>query len=210
MPVTLRRAWFGHELGEFRPCLHTYDEYPLDEQPELDLHGTFAWLGQPGARDDAGVAHLQTLDRLLAADRLALPDDFVTFYSDAERSYALDDASATGCWTDLSKSPIVSPIEPEARMVRFLRDQQDCVIWYLYLRPADSLVVHSAVDYGSLSEDDWSGYEPDEMEIVQCAASFEEFAYRFWLEGTIWIRLNGRDDQPLDQTMLAYLNHYRR
>jgi hypothetical protein len=52
----------------------------------------------------------------------------------------------TGCWTDISQ-PLPSPVEPGAFLVRFLRDQQDCVIWYLYLRPSgETFVVHSHLD----------------------------------------------------------------
>jgi hypothetical protein len=142
-----------------------------------------------------------------ARDGLALPAEFITFYSHGRLRYALDEESVTGCWTDLSQSPIVSPSDADSRMVRFLRDQQDCAIWYLYLhRFRDPFVVFSHVDF---AEDDLAGYEPGETEIVWCSPTFEEFAFRFWLESRIWRRLNGTVDEPLDEVMVRYLDHFR-
>ncbi|MEU6896326.1 hypothetical protein ABZ934_32235 [Streptomyces sp. NPDC046557] len=45
-------------------------------------------------------------------------------------------------------SVIPSAVEPGAFLVRFFRDQQDCVLWYFYLRPGSSaFVVHSHLEY---------------------------------------------------------------
>ncbi|HEX6797136.1 MAG TPA: hypothetical protein VF116_05405 [Ktedonobacterales bacterium] len=45
--------------------------------------------------------------------------------------------------------------------------------------------------------------------IVVCAHSFPAYLYRFWLENTIWFKLNGDDQTPLTAGERRYLEHYR-
>jgi len=128
--------------------------------------------------------------------------------------------SGTCCWTSLS-TPLPSPIEPDARMVRFFRDQQDCVLWYLYLRPTgDSFIVHSYRDLEWEAEVRSSGdtdeieslpdFENDpDYEIFWCAPTVEIFAYRFWTESVLLLALNGEQPiEDLDEAQLANLDHY--
>jgi len=42
-----------------------------------------------------------------------------------------------------------------------------------------------------------------------CSPTFEQFAYRYWLENHIWRHLNDEPDEPLDDAMITYLGHYR-
>ncbi|MFF8908746.1 hypothetical protein [Streptomyces olivaceoviridis] len=131
----------------------------------------------------------------LAAKGLTLPRDFVTFQADSKLHCSLEEVSVTCCWTDISE-PLPSPAEPGAFLVRFLRDQQDCVIWYLYLRPSGEVfVVHSSLDYeyeyearrdGEETETDLDDPEEQRAAILWCAPSFEEFAHRFWIENRLW------------------------
>ncbi|MFG3200230.1 hypothetical protein ACGFYT_29385 [Streptomyces sp. NPDC048208] len=52
---------------------------------------------------------------------------------------------------------------------------------------------------------------PDEqMEALQyCAATFEEWAYRFWIENRISEAVESEDKPSLDEDRHAYQNHYR-
>lgn len=43
-----------------------------------------------------------------------------------------------------------------------------------------------------------------------CAPSFEAFVYRWWLEATICMKLNGFDNEPLTEEERRYLAHYQR
>ncbi len=45
--------------------------------------------------------------------------------------------------------------------------------------------------------------------IFACAPTFEEFVYRWWLEGTIYMKVNGFDDVPLTKEESHYLSHYQ-
>ncbi|MFE5561484.1 hypothetical protein [Streptomyces sp. NPDC056544] len=123
----------------------------------------------------------------------------------------------TWCWTDISP-PLPSPVEPGSFLVRFLRDQQDCVIWYLYLRPSgEAFVVHSHLDYEHEFEarraaEETAGDLDDAgtqtAAILWCAPSFEEFAHRFWIENRLRHAVNGGDPSRLEPQLRSYLHHY--
>ncbi|WP_333776168.1 hypothetical protein [Streptomyces sp. IBSBF 3136] len=211
-------AWCATDLGEYRHCRHTYEYYAYESLPPLDsteLTGTFQWLGGTGEPVPEHVTALNCLAENLAAKGLMLPRDFVTFQADSKLQYSLDEVSVTCCWTDISE-PLPSPVEPGAFLVRFLRDQQDCVIWYLYLRPSgEAFVVHSYLDYEYEARRDEEETEtnlddPEEQRaaILWCAPSFEEFAYRFWIENRLWHALNGSDLSGLEPQVRDYLRHY--
>ncbi|WP_106438111.1 hypothetical protein [Kitasatospora setae] len=215
MTVRFEAGWYSTDLGPHRDCAATYECYPYDSVPPLDpalFTGAFDWLGGPSGEPSGAVAELAGLARAVAALGLALPTDFLAYHRDARLYGELDTVSPTACWQDFS-APLPSPVEPGAYLLRFFRDQQDCVIWYLYLRPgADAFVVHSWLDYEyepGLVED---GEEPDEdlsdpAAIRWCAPSFEEFAYRYWAESRI-CRAYLDGEQPQDPRLLAYLAHY--
>lgn len=44
--------------------------------------------------------------------------------------------------------------------------------------------------------------------FLWCASSFEEFAYRFWIENRLWHALNGNDLSGLEPQVRDYLRHY--
>ncbi len=222
MTVDFRTTWCATDLGDHRPCRFTYERYPYDSLPVLDasrLTGAFQWLGDPGGTAQGQAEKLHEVDLRLAAEGLSLPQDFVTFCTSSNLRGSLDSVSVTGCWSSLS-APLPSPVETGAFLVRFLRDQQDCVLWYLYLRPSgDVFVVNSCLDYEFEYEArDSDDYKPEsdldypvaqEAEILRCAPTFEHFTYRFWLENRLWRAVNGLSDEPLDTDLQEYLDHYR-
>jgi hypothetical protein len=213
-------AWCATDLGAYRPCRYTYQHYPYDSLPPLnsaEFTGTFRWLG--GLREPV-AKRVRALDRTaakLAADGLELPADFVAFQTDSALYLSLDEVSVTGCWTDIS-APLPSPVEPGAFLLRFLRDQQDCVIWYLYLRPSgETFVVYSGLDYeyeyqqwrdGAETAIELDDPEKQRSAITWCAPSFEEFAYRFWVENRLWRALHDDDLAGLEPWERDYLSHY--
>ncbi|GLW52165.1 hypothetical protein [Kitasatospora phosalacinea] len=215
MTVRFEAAWCNTDLGPYRECAYTYERYPYDSVPPLDaalFTGSFDWLGGPSGEPSGQAAELAELERALDEFGLVLPADFLAYHRDARLAWSLDEVSPTGCWQSFSP-PLPSPVEPGAHLVRFFRDQQDCVLWYLYLRPGEeAFVVHSWLDYECQFELVAEGEEPDEEladpgAIRWCAASFEEFAYRYWAEGRIRLDLaNG--DGPTDPRLLGYLAHY--
>lgn len=205
MAVGLASSWCATDLGVYRPCRYTYERYPLNSVPPvLDALGGLRWLGDRGQRNADNVSVLTRLNASLNAVGVALPEDFVQFYSSDGWSGELDAVSVTGCWTRLGPLPTFSPVEPGAFLVRFMSDQQDCVTWYLYLRRGEpAFVVHAyGLDFDYEDDDEDAGV------IYRCASTFEEFAYRFWVENRIWRHLNDPDAGPLPSPLAEYLAHY--
>ena len=223
-----RATWAGTDLDEYRSSRGTYEMYPPETLPPLPVErftGTFDWMREPGEPVAEHVARVDQIAAKLAESGLELPEDFVALMTREHLHGALDKVSCTCCWTYLS-GPFTSPVDPTARLVMFFRDQQDCVIWYLYLRPrADGSGTESFValsyrqfeyeeelratateeslkELKALSEDPYG-------EIFWCAASVEHFAYRFWIEGKLWFTLSGDADiADASDDMRAYLAFY--
>jgi hypothetical protein len=177
MSVEFRAFWCGTDLGEYRPCASTYELYPDSSIPSLDdavFTGSYSWFGDPGPTDPVTVSKIADLHRHLSPVNLTLPPDCVTFHTHTLFAQSLEAVSVTACWSDLAEQPLPSPVEPGAFLVRFLRDQQDCVTWYLYLRPAsETFVVHSFAEH---SYEDDAHDEQIDAEIYWCAPSLEQFA----------------------------------
>jgi hypothetical protein len=246
MTVEFEATWPGIELGDYRACGGTYEDYPYSSLPILDnsqFTGHFDWLPDHGGVDPAQSACIAELDRQLGAARLALPVDFVRYHTHANLSWTLVRVSGTGCGCtllapypdesqDLEDLPlrfrnhlIPSPAEPGAYLIRFLADQQDCLTWYLYLRPPDeTFVVHSYGLEWEVDDDGTPAYlrpgvfpkylQPAEQvgfaKIFWCAPSFEQFVYRFWIENAIVDALFSDPKKALTADQAAYLDHYRR
>jgi len=201
------KGWWGCDLGSYRPCESTYQLYPYDSLPapeESLFHGEFQWLIGTGDEPlpPADPAPLQALQQA----GLVLPQSFVDFMHSPELQRRVP--SCTACEWDLS-GPIPSPLGDGAHLVRFLRDQQDVLFWYLYLRldtsPAESAAVVCspiAFDQHDLSQ------RRDEVlaNTWWCAPDFEHFVYRFWIENVLWFTLNEAGER--DATQEAYLSHY--
>jgi hypothetical protein len=228
MTVDFEAMWCGTNLGDYRPCSSTYERYPYSSIPILDASrftGSFEWIVAHGTIDAAKVASMEALSRQLAAVGLTLPRDFVRYHTHVDLSRTLEAVSGTGCWSTVPEQPIPSPVEPGALLVRFLNDQQDCVTWYLYLRPSGEVFVAHA--YGLEFEVDDEGtpaylrpgtfptyldardYEAF-AKIYWCAPSFEQFAYRFWIENRILGALVDDPKATLAADLEGYLDHYRR
>jgi hypothetical protein len=219
-PAGFKAAWCATGLGEYRACRYTYERYPYESLPPLDssqFTGAFQWLDSVRGPVPRSAARLDGLAGDLAAKGLTLPRDFVTFQTSTNLYGSLDEVSVTACWTDISE-PLPSPVEPGSFLVRFLRDQQDCVIWYLYLRPSgEAFVVNSHLDYEYEYEaqrnDDEAASDLDDVEeqraaLLWCAPSFEEFAHRFWIENRLWYAVRGGAPAQLEPRLRDYLRHY--
>ncbi|GAB4578908.1 MAG: hypothetical protein Fur0022_16450 [Anaerolineales bacterium] len=196
-------GWMSFDLGQYRPCDGTYCFYPYEDLPPLDetlFWGEFQWLPalQTHLRPIVDI-HKQVpankiekkLHRLMAEAqtlRLTLPEPFIRFMASP-----IHDAipSCTACYFDLPEKLVKSPIG-DGYILRFLNDQQDVLLWYLYLTPnGDHFVFVSNIyfDDADLSE------VPEERvlrAVAYCAPAFEAFVYRYWLENTIWFALNER------------------
>jgi len=158
-------------------------------------------------------ARLDVIDEGLAFAGLKLPLDFITYHTRAKLCAQLDAVSVTCCWSQVF-GPVPSPVEHDAYLVQFLRDQQDCRAWYLYLRPGESFIVQS-YHLHEYVDPDKTGYEPEvavkdlAAQIYWCAPTFESFAYRCWLESILWRVLNKWGvSREMTSEERDYLRHY--
>ncbi|WP_229070326.1 hypothetical protein [Actinoplanes sp. DH11] len=218
--VRLPAFWAGGGLGQYRPFdqrerhFAWFQAYPLESVPALDdasFTGDFAWFGDIGEPLDHRTAVTDPIAAKLAEDGLTLPADFVALITRAHLHRCLDRAGDCS-WTDVA-GPVPSPAHPDDRMVLFFRDQQSCLVWYLYLhRDGHYAVVCSGRDYttewGLRYRQDGEIAEPVD-ELYWCAPGVESFAYRFLIEGTLIQAI--RDRRPateLTPEALTYLAHY--
>lgn len=238
IPIPFSWAWIAFDLGYDRPCDSTYCLYPYEDLPPIPtLDGTLSWLGQPGWLESPEVtperrasqerlsAEAQATMRDLAtqAERLGLmlPAAFARLMSAPELYTRIPEYA--GCWFNLSEAQLdPCPGAEDAFVVRFLNDQQDCILWYLYLtRHGDEAVLAVQDPY----PDAPSNYlerlvRPDEdgplteqqrraalANTYACAPSFEAFVYRWSLEASIYMKQHAYDSEPLTKEESRYLAH---
>lgn len=176
-------GWYSWDLGDYRPGFSTYDLYPYDELPPLAAPDpTFAYLRADDQSSDAAAtptseasqkreAELRRSLDVLAGEAAALgmrlPEAFITFMRSRElRLPAFD--WGPGCWFSLADHLVPCPGFAEGRLVGFLRDQQDCIVWCLCLLPGGEYRVlalgSDAVDTMPNAEGDalLGQFDPDE------------------------------------------------
>ncbi|GLZ80535.1 hypothetical protein Afil01_53420 [Actinorhabdospora filicis] len=222
------RVWAATDLEDHRPAsmFATYSGWDYDTLPPLDparLKG-FAWAGEAAgsAPDPEQVEFLAEIAGSLP-ECMVLPDAFVHFATRPELYEQLDEVSTTSCYIDIS-APVPSPVEKDAVVIRFFRDQQDCLFWYLYLRPdGTSFIAESEwsdewADHDDEEDeddepetDDGGGEEEGgEVRFSWTGPSIEEFAYRYWLECKAWYVVSKYFGGELTDEIAAYLAHYKK
>jgi len=227
MQTPFKSGWWSFDLGKYRPCDGTYCFYPFESLPPLpEPDETLGWLGPlddatdrmmgvhrnaPEARGRVGEIAAQARAR-----GLALPESFIRLMG----APALQDRipSCTACTFALPEQIVRCPASEDGYIVRFLNDQQDVLLWYLYLTPAGE----HCVLVSPIGLDDIAAEMPDAAlteewrrsilaNTVVCAPSFAAFIHRFWLENVLWFKLNeGEGDGGLTDEERRYLAHYER
>lgn len=230
-------GWYSFDLGRYRPCDGTYCFYPYESLPPIqDVGEALGWLGP---LDERTVRVMEihrsyqkperSLDVIIASAQrlgLTLPASFLHLMGSEELQNRIP--SCTACYFSLSRDVVPCPATEDGYIVRFLNDQQGVLYWYLYLTPrGEQCVLVSPFELDDLSGDDTDDDADDQQSdtpseplneqqlqaILQstfvCAPSFAAFTYRFWLENTIWFKLNesGGQDQ-LTAIERLYLSHY--
>ncbi|KAI9768062.1 MAG: hypothetical protein M1840_005096 [Geoglossum simile] len=184
------RLWGGWATYQFVPP-NSLPPVPKSEGPD-----GFAWLrtapepeaalGPMGARDFESRLDAMTAE----ANQLGLE------VPPALRAFVLDPSlhgkvpTSTCCYLSLSAKLIPLPDEKTpGRLLRFLNDQQCCLLWYLHLLPnGEHKVVCASPEW---KKGDVHGATLDDRikklhGLVVCADGLEEFVRRFWVENWIW------------------------
>ncbi|HLE27463.1 MAG TPA: hypothetical protein VI793_05060 [Anaerolineales bacterium] len=213
-------GWYGFELQGYRECDATYCLFPYASLPPLDaslLRGEFEWLADladhlqqvmggyrpPQENQERLSSNLNRLTAEATQTGLKLPVAFLKFMG---APYLQDRMpSCTACYFDLSERIIESSAGDGGYLIRFLNDQQDVLLWYLYLNSqGDHCVLVSPIFFDEPPGD----LTPERIRnhTFFCAPSFEAFIFRFWLENHIWFAL---EEGALIGEQRRYLSHYR-
>lgn len=200
--MDLQTSWIGTDLGPYRPCDGTYHRFAVDELPVLPdriFDGTFSWLVPGEVRGGMGAGSLPK------ALRRRVPAVFTAFFDRPEWQRAVP--SCTDCYWDVSRSTIPGPCGDGDRLVRFLADSQDCVLWYLHiLSDGTHRVVAAGERYCERGPAPSAAHLNSTLILV--ADDFERFVYRFWVENTAWFEavhdeLDESDFSPAVRDYLA-------
>jgi hypothetical protein len=213
-------GWIAIDLPEVRDQDGTYSVVAWSTLPPLTgavLDGTLRWLThldeeiaeevrehQPDERQRAELTrNFERIAEEARAARLALPKAFLRLFHAGELQDRIP--SSTACYFELSPALAKAPRALGGHLVRFLRDQQGGVFWYLWLRPdgADAVIASPALLDGTDE-----AASPATAEMFLCAARFEEFLYRFWLESSLWFALTNEHRQ-LTEAEEQYVEFYR-
>lgn len=202
----------------------TYKAIAYESLPPLPAHpgGELAWLAAApeiasglglfdGDGDEEGSAadFGPVIDRLsaeAAALGLALPPALRPFMTDPALHGRVP--TCTACYIELSNRLVPLPDGHPGRLVRFLNDQQCCLIWYLHLTPDGGHTVLCGAPEFHDGKGDTLEDVATPRDLVVCAPSFEAFLHRFWLENTIWYAVYRK--RPLNADERAYCDAAKR
>ncbi len=177
-------------------------EIPPDLPPEDKLmHALFAPLPPRKPPRDAWDP-LEALVAEASAHRLVMPPDMIKFLSSPDLFRHVP--TCTACYLDLSQQLIRGP-ERGSKMIRFLVDQQCCLIWYVLVEKHGHSVIAATPRWKRRIPREATRLE-DRMSpenFVRVASSFEEFIYRFWIENSIWYARHRKRALTVEQRAYA-------
>lgn len=218
-------GWYSFDLGQYRPCDSTYCFYSYQSLPPvLDADEALGWLGPlDGDTDRRMDAHrndpeargnLAAISASAQRLGLTLPASFLRLMGSPDLQDRIP--SCTACYFSLGDDIVACPGSDGGYIVRFLNDQQDVLLWYLYLTPrGEHCVLVSPIPLDEVASDNADGNltDADRQAVLQstyiCAPSFAAFVYRFGLENVLWFKLNeGNGQQRLTDEERRYLAHY--
>jgi hypothetical protein len=218
------RGWFAPNLPGYRETTTTYGCFDYDELPPLEekLCGDFAWLTpmddliqkemlpfwEDNQTRDQIAANLEHIISEAKTRGFTLPDSFLRFM----RSEALQRRmpSSTACYFDAPERIVEASAPAEGILIRFMNDQQWCILWYLYVEKSGAhavLASDRALDIDDEPQE--SENEKNQPSFYMCAQDFEEFIFRCWLENCVWYVLHEKH-RPLTAREERYLAHYRK
>ena len=211
MALGLPEVWVSHGIRA-RASPSTYVVQALADLPllpDVPLNGGFEWLPDPGRRLEWAigasgpkgpfdVGAIPALADEAARSGVAIPVSLDTFLRSERRDWI---RSVTGCWLDLPERVVNVP-GSDARVIRFLNDQQGVQFWYAAVGPEGEEAVLVSNDLFDAPEP-W--LDPTEVaETYVCAPSVEAFLLRIWIESEIWFR--SKEGTPLTDLQQRYLD----
>ena len=202
----LPMIWIGPGIPGVRDCSATYCETPLKDLPSVQASDNLKWLEplppaigaemkqfRPNARERQ--LYSQNAKAILAQAEeleLRLPEAFRELIQSEELQDRFP--SATACYFDLPGKIVAAPFGLNGHIIRFLNDQQFCVLWYLYIpaHGAPTVLASYPVEGADCLEDlnvENARAVADAFDATRIAAcTFAEFLYRYWIENSVWFK----------------------
>ncbi len=201
----------------------TYKAVPYEALPPLPATTTdsFAWLrgaplsphgldfGDDASAEEDDTAKQAAIDARLArvvfdATKLGLtvPPALIAFFVHPELHRRVP--SCTACYLDVPAKLVELPGGQPGRLLRFMNDQQCCILWYVHLEPSGGhSVVCAAPEWieGAVGESLEDVTTPRDVEM--CAPDFETFMHRFWMENSLWFAVSKGAPLTAEQTAYA-------
>ena len=208
-PHSFEEAWHGHRLPNYREGgKFAFDSLPPIPQDELD--GSLSWLretllpdGCEAALDDCTEEKITNLRALAIKLNLTIPKTYFAFMSDPDLRLRIP--SIGGSYWHVPETIEQHP-SADGYLVCFRFEGQGGWFWYLYLTPNSP--GHSVVATAEHFDADFEATDLSDLDdTFLCAATFESFLYRTWIEE--WALARILTAQPLTSREEAYLNHYR-
>lgn len=215
-PSDLPKAWivvgggatYGEANWEVLPPLNAPDN--LDWLPPLHPRIGEAMRQYRPHPDDRKVYRERAENLLAQADRLDV--ELPSAFRELVLSQELQDRfpSATACYFDLPESIVPAPFGLDGHIIRFLNDQQICILWYLYLPTigVPCVLASAPVEGADFLEE----LRPDDEQAIAAARdltrivspTFGEFLLRYWFENSIWFKKHYK--LPLSDAEADYLS----
>ena len=218
-------AWWSFDLGRYRACDGTYCRYEDGNLLSVPtVSESLDWLEPLDQRTDAHMAihrnppeaRGEVVKIAASATRLGLtlPESFVRLMSSPELQDRIP--SCTACFFKLSDDIMPCPSSDGGYIVRFYTDQQDVLLWYLYLTPAGAqYVLVTPIELEEMAHKALTGaLSNEDKQVIQqntwaCAPSFVSFIYRWWIENSIWFKVSeSNDENKLTADERKYLTSY--
>jgi len=187
-----KEGWYSTGLGEHWNMFGTYGLIPIKLLPKIDMqlfNGKFFWLPELSEEWEKFVMmedlsnNFLTICKLAANLGIKQPESFLNFMGSPYYQNRM--VSSTNCYFELPKEIVKSTGEDGGHFIRFMNDEQDAMLWYLYI---DQKGNHSVATTKWVLDSNYPlgiSLEKKLKDIVICSPSFEEFIYRFWIENKI-------------------------
>lgn len=200
----------------------TYGEAQWDVLPTLNPPDDLGWLTKLHPRIDDTMRQYRPHpeDRklyrgraeaiIMQADQLGieLPNAFKQLIDSEELQDRFP--SATACYFDLPEAIVPAPFGLGGHIIRFLNDQQICVLWYLYLPTngtpcvLSSCPVEGADFLEELRPEDTRAVAEARNVTRVASPTLSEFLFRYWIENCLWFKK--QYDLPLSRDETNYLS----
>jgi hypothetical protein len=198
------KVWIGTRLPSASELKgSTYYEFPLPSLPHVEDADDLQWLAKlhPTIMQAMKPYRPSTYERQVYAAKardilaqaeamnLVLPISFSMLIQSEELQDRFP--SWTACYFDLPASIVQAPFGLDGHIIRFLNDQQICVLWYLYLPRIGSPVVLASyavegLDFlEELNKNDKAVTHEAAKATYFAAESLPGFLRRYWIENYI-------------------------